>query len=398
MRFGFCVLSFAFCVALLSATYADPPHEAVRTYNSDYAAGALRGNFGGTLSPQVPTVEDPFHFSGGKLLSILPGVDNRISADGTHELVWVWIAAYPPSLLGQTSEAECPDDVQLEFLNEELHGNFIFNFRGNPTTVPFDSSTPLLVSMPTIPGLENSNGSELLSIQMAGTVFVTFRRTITTKLPGENGCNSMDSRVENATFSRSFEDSISYSVEAGTPAFFLLRPALREQYFRTNRFNSLLGARRQIYRAEVMAENDSFGNASFREFNITTDAYSVQHVSSFPQYNASNMSAGFSSEGFSNPAVFGAEEFAFVYGFNSSYEGLGWQTLGLRVRDDFGKEYTYSDRILSRDVAYGNGSSESPHSPATRPYSPFTYSSLTLPVVFLGGVILMIILLRFRPR
>ncbi|HLC69399.1 MAG TPA: hypothetical protein VJH24_06185 [Candidatus Bilamarchaeaceae archaeon] len=393
--------------ALVMATvafgaFAEPPHASVEGHNLNVVGTTLSSTYAASLGEQYPgTVLDPFFYADGEALTMMPSVDRRISAEEDNRLVWVLAASYLQGrVVGETEERPCPDQIVLEFLDGGMDGSIAFTFRDVIESVPLDETTPFLIDVPDTLPLSESNGSEVLYVNLAGTVSATYDYILYPNNPsGEGGACEWGTRqrIEEFVVSKAFEDYSSYTVEAGEPAFFMVRPLLNEQWFRNNRFDSMVFSRKQFYLGEMGLDGTFIEEVRFREFDVSTDTYGVEHVIALP-LNATH--GANHSQGTYSPPLLGEENHGFLHTFNFTYEGKGWHNLTLRLYDDFNGEYVFQEEILSRALSADNRTTEEglPINESARPSLPYEAPSATLPVVVLGGAFLLLFLLKFRPR
>lgn len=391
-------------LSMLHCAYIDPPIDSAIANNTEIATSNLGSRYAGMLTTRTPTVEDPFSSSGAELLLVMPSVDNRISAGEDNELIWVWAATYPHSLIGEADETVCPDEVELTFQEEHRNGAVTFIFREASSITGLSDSSSFILPVPLRDAISLSNGTELLIMDLDATIELTYERYTVPYTPRYSnftfrGCKKGKARIDTVVFSKSFTDNLTYAVEAGDPEYLLIRPIVNEQWYKNNHFDVLVPARRQFYKAEILLGNDSFANFTLREFEVSNSTYGLHKIHSINHFDANNLSLSVFTTGLHHAPVFGDVNFSYVYAINSSYNALGVHRLRLHLHDDFLSNYSYSEEIASRTLSFGNTTEEGRYtSPfSSRPSSPFIFSDLSFYLIPLGGFILLLVFLRLRP-
>jgi hypothetical protein len=388
-------------IGLLHSVYIDPPFESVLSNNSQLVNTDLGIQYANNLTPGTPTVDHPFASAGADLLLLQPSINQRVSAEQDHDLIWSWAVNYPDALTGFTTEEFCPDEIELKFSSESRYGSITFTFRNSSNTIPLNQTSLFILSRPSLSSLSFSNGSEPLNIDLSATFDVTYdRKYLSYRQPRIvngtfTGCEGLSlPSPDNVTFSKAYLDHIEYLVEAGDPSYFLLRPTLKEQWYKNNKFDVLVASRRQLYKSALLLDGVLIGNTQWRIFNISTDPFGLQSIYSINESNSKNLSIEIHDQGFLSTPIFGEENFSYVYLSDAKYTSIGNHSLEIQFSDDFGGNYSYQKEILSRSL----NSEDSIDPSFKRPEFSLPSPEITFYVVSVGAIFLALVLLRLRPR
>ena len=398
-------LSIAFSAASL---YDSPPLANVTEHNlgivpalndslSQITAvnGTIGMDFNGTDSGWVP-ISEHFDFSiisaSAKLLSMEPSLDNATCASGSPRLIFAW---------GALAQPLAPDDYEHDDCNESQRSSLVtrsaainFSFKNESEVVITDSN---LVPVPEriLKAMENTSGMDVLEVRLNATFDFTYE--IDDRMPShDTGCSD---HPVNFTASLSVADAMNWSVEGNRTLFFLRSPVLGEQWFRNNRFDTILFSNSRIYQGGITGpENQSYG---FRlcAFNITNDSYGAWHAVSVPLESGHEGVAGHNALNTPTPLSSDNFTYAYLYEFNYSYEGLGKNTLALWVGSSFGENYSFQQELLSRMLTYSGNTTElgGPASPSdSRPSLAFSTDSIRTVALSLGlvGVLIVVLLIN----
>ena len=195
----------------------------------------------------------------------------------------------------------------------------------------------------------------------------------------------------------------SFFVAGKNKLFFLHAPILREQWYRNNKFDVIVLSQAPLYHVETYLNGNISKNLSIRNFDIVSDGYGIQYILS----NVSNSTCESDSQYQESEVLAGAvtptqleqdsHSFAYIYEFNSTYDGLGMNTLSLIVTDYFLDSEEHQEEILSRRLSYDSSITEtgdlvSSNISNSRPSIAFRNDKLNIFHISLGLVGLMLIL------
>jgi hypothetical protein len=267
--------------------------------------------------------------------------------------------------------------------------NATFTFRNVSASVPF-SSTLTEIPEEVMEEMRGASGAENLTVGISGNA--TFIYQLDNQTFGFGDCSSNFSNVSQSV---SFSANRTFVVGGEKKLFFLRAPVLREQWFRNNRFDTVVLSQCPLYHADIYMNGNITENFTLREFDVVTDSYGISWVLS----NKTNATGSGWSESSSNvttpfPLEHADDSFRFVYEFNHSYAGLGENNLSLVVRDVVLSPAQYNDSFTSRVLTFNGNITEtgSPASAAARPSSGFAYDSLAYIRIGLGLIALVFIL------
>lgn len=297
---------------------------------------------------------------------------------------------------GDVSECDFDSDgcSEYEYSSDIFYTMEItFSFRGVNETVKvpeetigvfgenFENALANTVSIPA--GIEelmgNSSGDENLTVFLNGTATAVYG--LDNRTSGGMGCIS---RFGTASITLDFQGNASYRVEGNHTLVFTVSPVLNEQWYRNNKFDSVVLSQSRIYKASVFRDGELEGEFVLYGFNITENDFGLKEVMS-----VENDSAPFMGIYDVNPYVIDEsnQSYAYVYQFNYSYEGLGGSELRLDVKDIYGNELNITETILSRQISYNGTGTETGSAydfETTRKSASFETDSLTLIRVGLG--------------
>ncbi|HSB47828.1 MAG TPA: hypothetical protein VLD37_07490 [Candidatus Bilamarchaeum sp.] len=416
----FWVLALMVLGSACFAQYSEPPISGVMAYNENYssslngtynATNASSGNitffFGGYNQTQyvnasldiagmtllIDNVTAPVEglalliargYSMGHLTSKpAQGYPNFVCDDAWHQHI--------------SDETAWRCDFDGDFCSEYENSTYVvydlnatFTFRGLNSTARANAT---LVPVPEeiLQEMKSSSGLENLTINLTGNV--TFMYAINNQT-GESTCPDNVTTV-NASIPVSINRS--YRVAGEGKLFFLLSPALREQWFRNNDFNMLVLSQAPLYRAELDMNGKRALNITLRNFSVVQNAFGVQEIRS----NLTN-ETGY-SESDSNvttpiPLEHGNDSFLYAYGINYSYSGLGLNNFSLRVTDSFMNESGFNESVTSRALSHDGQFTEDglPAGNFTRPSSAFEKETLTQVTIGFGLIALVLFLAFFN--
>ncbi len=179
-----------------------------------------------------------------------------------------------------------------------------------------------------------------------------------------------------------------------------MRPILREQWFRDNRFDTIVLSQCPLYRAEIRMNGASVKNISIRTFNLTTDEFGFMRMTSnLSDSNGSGWMEDSSAIATPTPLEMQNNSFAYAYMFNFSYTGLGENNLSITATDSVLDTGEFNDTLMSRMLSYNGLTTENgqPINGNSRPSASFTEGTLTRLEIGLGlvGLVLILAFLNF---
>ena len=392
------------------ALYTDPPIYNVTLHNLNLAPslndsyspvigvnGTIGMDFNGTDRNWVHISEHfdfPIIHASAKLLTIDPSVDNATSASASPKLLFAWGAFAEPLAIADYEHDDCNESQISSSVSRSAAINF--SFRNARETVIVTDSNVVPVPDGILKEMESTSGNDTLAVQINAT-FVFRYDMDDRKAIVEGGCVD---RPKAFFSSISVSDSANWTVEGNRTLFFLRAPILGEQWFRNNRFDTVIFSNSRIYKAKVSADGNQTEYFQLYNFNITNDSYGVWKIESIPVSSGSSYGAsGYAIS--NNPAPLERDNltYGYLYAFNYTYSGIGVHTLALDADGLFGDEHVFSRDILSRMLSYGGNTSElgTPADwPVTRKSASFSEDALRTVTLSLGlaGLLLAALLIN----
>jgi hypothetical protein len=252
------------------------------------------------------------------------------------------------------------------------------------------SSTVIPLPSAILDAISSASGNDSLIVNLTGDL--VFFYELDNRSSGVLG--DCGSSISTANKSVPFSISRSFPVGGNRKLFFLRAPVLREQWFRDNRFDSVVLSQCPLYRAEIYQDGWLSRNITLASFSLSRDSFGIISMIT----NSSNASAGgwsVSSDGVASPYVLERENdsFLFAYQINHSYSGVGEHNLSLKIYDSARNSSRFNETILSRALSVGGQGSEfgAPSSSPSRPsVEPETASLVRIEVVLgLASLILL---------
>jgi len=403
MRFILFLLLF---VSLFFA-YTDPPFDSVKSNNTD-AILSLRSKLVSLGPLNEPDMLDPVIYANAKPIMILPSVDNRISSKTSPQVLWGWAESHADTIVDEWDDGGCSNRVELAFQNFSILGTISFSFNNSTKYTSFNENNDESSFLLNIPfseyELSKGNGSDLLNITISGEFSFRYLRDEHYSWPDGNGSCESDDETETRTFVKPFSSFLSYEVESGNVSFFLISPVLREQWYKNNKFNTIAFSKRKFYKANLTLNNEPIAYAYLYSFNVYKDEYGMRHITS-----VKNKSGNIETyEGILNTSVDSLQESGepqtYAYMFNSSYKGIGWNSLELKIEDHFTDSYYEEEDILSRRLSFDGKTTEEGESyeegDPVRPSVSFFSDELNPVIASIGllGVLILVVLNRTRLR
>jgi len=353
-----------------SDIYSLPPLSNVSSYNLALAtslnntyddANATHGKiwmeFKGTNIDWVQIskqVELPLIHASARLLSMEPSVDNVTDAAADPSLLFAWGArADPlPAKDWEGSDEGAGDDC-VEYHNSSSvsrHALVLFSF-GNVSQIVNTTSNVVAVPENVLAAMENTTGNDTLNVKLNATF--DFLYTVDDRRPSfESGCSH---HLMNFTSSITVVDERNWTVEGNRTLFFVRAPVLGEQWFRNNRFDVVVLSNHRLFSGSISANQNQTQVFILRVFNISDGPYGTKRIISFPSgMDASGMVQHLALNT-PTPLDKMNATYAYAYELNYSYEGIGWNMLNITVSSFSGRNYSYSEDVLSRALTHSGG-------------------------------------------
>ncbi|MDD5339682.1 MAG: hypothetical protein PHV13_00350 [Candidatus ainarchaeum sp.] len=415
------MLLLALLIGLAAAQLYEPPVESVMDYNG--ALGQFLDNRYDDATALHSTVQ--IQFNNGRLLPLpvdasvnVAGMslmlDNATypasglsllvakgarqghmwASPGSPEFICNYSSLYPDGSLDTTRAQRCDFDqdgcVEYELLAQVLYtGTVAFTFKNATYSTPFTSSI-LPLSMSTPPGIlaqmKTSSGADLLNASIVGTMrfiyYINDRE--------DAGCAD---NYHYFTKNVSFSTSRDFTVFGANKLYFLRAPVLREQWFRDNRFDTIILSQGPLYHADIYLNGNRTRNLTLRTFDTRTGPYGIQEIISYPA-----SPDGWSERiGLATPTQLESRNysFAYTYEFSYGYEGLGQNVLSIAVKGPALDDERHDEVILSRALSY-NGATAETGEPASsvpsRPSAAFQQDYMASMELVLGLLALLFLL------
>jgi len=399
MRF---IIFLLLIFSLLSA-YDSPPFYEVETHNQA-SISSIRSTLISAGPLNEPDTSDPIIYANAKPITLDPSVDNRISSSQPPKLLWTWAENHADTVIEEWEDDGCNNDIELNFASYTLNGTISFTFRNITKYTSFDEGSDESSFFLTVPftssELDQTNGSNFLEIEINGVFNFMYDKDEHYSWRDENDTCESDDYHGNETFVKSFSSKITYLVEGGNLTFFLNSPALREQWYKNNKFDTIVLSKRKLYKANVLLNGEKVSNSQFYSFSVSEDEYEIQHIDS-TESKSGNMDSKESLISKTPPIQKDDIPQKYAYSFDSSYSGEGWNSVSLLVYDHFENSYKWNEDILSRKLSFDGNTTEEgepydKEDETVRPSIPFNIDEINPIIASIGilGVFIIIILNR----
>ena len=397
------LIIFLFLLFCIAFSYTDPPHDAVYGYNSGLP---IQKNFVERSAKTTPGVDDPTTFADARILTVMPSIENRIS-DGNSTVFWVYGVEYKNQFSGTNSlsDERCLKGTSdLDFISYSVDPKLSFKYNNVTKEVTPGS---FFVSVPFSKNELQTNEEEEMNVSINGNFTFRYHRHdvyqdyVCLGYDDEGGCDShgcftfVDDR--NVEIKKPFYHSKSYAVENNNFTRLLVAPALREQWYRNNRFDNLIFSKRKFYDAVVKMNGVEIAHLSPYAFDIIADEYGVESIIS----NMSNISDFAEHSMNITPYLLQKtnHSFSYVYEFNASYDGTGNNELTLEMKDDFFNRYDINENLTSRRISFNNAVEGNSRNADVRPGITLEDKGIKPLTIGLGAIgILVIVLLANKIR
>ncbi len=365
---------------LFSIAFAQPSIENIMDWNGDYATnlenvynvsfaqnGTMVATFGNSsarnisLSASVQVagmnlLMDNLTYPHENLSLILArGEDaghlNAFHEDGYTDFVcdkyWFYGSGQYPHRCDFDGDS-CAEFENDSFVNYDTNATFIFNDVNETVRT---SSNVIEVPSEILEEMEHSSGTDLLNVSIVSAALFT-------TIFNDRGFAGMDctSYYINVTQNVTLYLNASFPVAGKQKLFFQRSPILNEQWFRNNQFNLIIMSQSPLYYAETYLNGNQTKNYTLREFNTTNNSFNLTEIVS----NKTIPEGWSESLNLTTPIPLSEtdDSYSYIYGFNSTYSGLGKNTLGILVIDSFMGEAEYENVILSRMLSYNGTKNE----------------------------------------
>ncbi len=392
------------------ALYADPPISEVMSHNSqvqllEVMPENATDNCIVETDPSLIAERGAIDKLTMQVVSAFPAIDNRVSPANPPYIFWTYGEQHKETITWETELSGTACTSSAEFVNVTPEANIAFTI-GSFSSSSASNENPVALPQE-IKDLIGNTQERNITISMDGNVVFTYHLDVYSVVcTPDSGCSCEKNALASGDKELKFRctNSISYEIENQDVVSLLQKPILKEQWYKNNHFDNVLLTNRKIYKAEITLNNNSIGNLTFYAFNVSTDKYGLERITTIISYSANGANG---AENFANVTPTPLQEknntFKYSYEMNSTYPGLGWNTLTLNAYDDFGQKIELSDEILSRELSFSGNISESNKAIGgtdqnARPSSawiPLTYNLL---FITLGAVGLIIIFAVYKVK
>jgi len=397
----FPLLSLILLSGMAFAQYSSPPLSLL-IGNNTAAAAALDGYYNssyaqnGTANLSIGNFSRLVNLSASVVIvGLSPNIGN-ISCVSEDIAVVIARGYYESHLLdpyGEDFDHDQCTEIEGQTIARYNNLNITFSFRNTSETVPFDST---FLSLPPsiLDALESSSGTENLTINVTGIITFIFQ----IDNPPQGDCD--EHNYTNISGILPISVNQTFLVGGNQKLVFLVRPILREQWFRDNRFDTIVLSQCPLYRAEIRMNGASMKNISIRTFNLTTDEFGFMRMTSnLSDAGGNGWMEDPSAVATPTPLEMENNSFAYAYMFNFSYQGLGDNNLSIAATDSVLDSEEYNDTLRSRMLSYNGLTMENgqPVNGNSRPSASSSEGSLTRLEIGLGlvGLVLILAFLNF---
>ncbi len=317
-------------------------------------------------------------------LGTIPGADERTFYDlrGKH--------CNRPDIPNPPFVIMC--DFDNDFCGELEHRqmadydlNITFEYDGHSAIIPVEGNV-IRVPPSLEETMENASGLKNLSINLGGKIRLWY--VLNDRRPYRFGLGCGDGLVNTSKLVFHINDTREYRVEGGDKLFFLEAPVLREQWFRSNKFEMGVFSQSRLYEAEISLNKERICHFNDVDFELFTNRRGIQSIRTTGKHPIANYTA--------TPLSRNNNTLGYYYLFSCRYEGLGKNNLSIDICDYYGYGASSNESILSRRLSYGNKTDElgMPVKPSiTRPSAVVGKDSLGLITISAGMLGMLIILL-----
>lgn len=405
MRSAVVLLVLFFSFSSVFALYDEPPIANVTAHNLALATSlddsfsqvkAVNGTITMLFNTSGPNGTSssfnlPLLHASAALVSIDPSIDNATIASGAPVLLLARGAYAAPLAPSDYDNDGCVESQLSSSVSPSALATF--SFGDVSETVPVSGN---LVQVPerVLAAMGNSTGVDVLQVRLNATFDFTYDVDDPIEVAGTCTDNivSFHSPLH-------VSDARNWSVEGNRTLYFLLEPVLGEQWFRDNRFDSVVFSDSLIYAGSISGPGNQSYAFRIYGFDITNDSYGAWHAVSVELPSGHDGIAGYYAQNTPTALEHDSATYSYVYDFNYSYQGIGENVLTLEVQLLSGANRTFQERLLSRALTYSGNITElgTPAEPSiSRPSLGFSADTIGEASLGLGlaGLLLVVILLN----
>ena len=401
-------ITFLISLSILSLAFANsyPPINEVVFNNLQNAPNLVFYNaFSGNGEA---VVENPVSYANITIELVSPSVDNNILSNNSNYLFFSRNSNYLSGgqytrNAGSGLGLVCDEILSTEFENSYSVASAHFSFKNKSSSVEINPNSNYL-SLPNDLALEETDGSDNLSVTISGSFYFNYSRTdnnvvISHDSEGNPSCGSVLNKYDKI-YKIDFFSSKNFIVSGLNSTHLLIAPITGEQWYKNNKFDTITLSKRRFYLVDVVLSNEMIASKRLKTFEIYTAPNGLKSIYNLDYGNNKSGSGGSDSSIsvgiYQNsttpiPIEQANHSFFYLYAVNSSYTGLGDNNLTLVFYDYFGNNLTFKHKIRSNALsAYSNLAEEKTN--YTRKSAPFYYSEYK-EIGGLGVVILFIFIL-----
>lgn len=243
--------------------------------------------------------------------------------------------------------------------------------------------------------LETASGKEVIKVELIGKM--TFVYMINDRVKSGLDCITSYTIYEKTI---NFSDNFSCYASGKHMIFFVERPAVNEQWFRSNKLSIMLLSQAPVYNSKLFQNDEEVLDIHLYNFNISENYFGVKNIDSLP-----NDIESFMGEINVTPIPLESENntFSYLYRFNYSYEKeTGENNFSLEVNDFFLRDESIKQKIFSRQLSHGNQTETGSEAvwETTRKSVVYEKQKSGFVEMFFGmlGIIVIVLMLRFVIR
>ncbi len=344
-----------FLSTVFACVYA--PHLNVIEHNDALAPSLLADN---CITPSNSTYDNPIVCAEMNLLTIYPSTDERISSDVDTRVLWRYAYKAVDKELSITAGC-CTSHYYKIFNGVSVLANLTAHFKNQIYYSSIINQNP--ASIPISQNILNMSEWDNLTIILNGTILFHYilNKDIHTPIYDENNSCSCASNylTEPFNITRSIKSNLTYTVEGGSPIYFLSKPILREQWTKNSLLEEFVFSNRKFQCIRFFIGDQQLGIANLYSFSIINNSFGVWRVVSQSVSNSTNLTLQEITQR-TIPAQFEIENksFLYTYVFNTTYNSSGLKRFSLNITDHFNANYTDIFEIANRLLTYDNSTAE----------------------------------------
>ncbi len=351
-----------FCLFLLTTFSYASISQNITAANNAFAS-SIQNGYASFLPEQVPSRGSPVTVLNATFFGISPAIDSRISSLSNNQVLYATAIEYEPvvRIAYVSSDQKCANEFETQdtityVLGESTkHVEFRSFFRNGTKQWAAPADQPISSLQLTQNELEQSE-FDTLQISLVAVFEIPYEARIVSMRfnrdvdPGSGAVSEgCDPWVEEEQGVLTYElvDSKNYTVESTKSLMRTVAPALKEQWFRNNHFDSLIFSNRLFYQAHI--DN---ATSQWYTFNMTQDAFGYSTGISIPYLQE----AGMKHEehiGVVSPYLLDRTNstYGVAYLFNYSFlPQTGLHSMNLTLTDHFGNTVTHGEILASRGI------------------------------------------------